>query len=103
MGIPHALFEEKLEYMKSAKGYKLDTELTASDLKELVEEYKSVYVQTKGEKFPSGTLLLNLLSCGVLAYNALFVHIQIQRSSWSWLSRQFSILGTARGRTSIGA
>ncbi|KAL1548529.1 pyruvate, phosphate dikinase [Salvia divinorum] len=53
MGIPHALFDEKLEYMKSAKGYKLDPELTASDLKELVEEYKSVYVQTKGEKFPS--------------------------------------------------
>lgn len=54
MGIPHALFDEKLEYMKSAKGVKLDTDLTASDLKELVEEYKSVYVQSRGEKFPSG-------------------------------------------------
>ncbi|XP_057771887.1 pyruvate, phosphate dikinase 2 isoform X1 [Salvia miltiorrhiza] len=53
MGIPHALFDEKLEDMKSAKGIKLDTDLTASDLKELVEEYKSVYVQGRGEQFPS--------------------------------------------------
>lgn len=54
MGIPHALFDEKLEKMKSAKGIKLDTDLTASDLKEIVEEYKSVYMQSRGEKFPSG-------------------------------------------------
>lgn len=60
MGIPHALFEEKLEHMKSAKGIKLDTELTASDLKELVQEYKSVYVKSRGEEFPSGTLNPNL-------------------------------------------
>lgn len=54
MGIPHSLFEEKLEKMKSAKGIKLDTDLTASDLKELVEEYKGVYLEARGEKFPSG-------------------------------------------------
>lgn len=53
MGIPHALYEEKLEKMKNAKAIKLDTDLTASDLKELVEEYKQVYVEAKGEKFPS--------------------------------------------------
>lgn len=53
MGIPHALFDEKLEKMKSMKGIRLDTDLNASDLKELVEEYKSVYVQSRGEKFPS--------------------------------------------------
>ncbi|KAG8370108.1 hypothetical protein BUALT_Bualt14G0083200 [Buddleja alternifolia] len=53
MGIPHSLFEEKLEMMKSAKGINLDTALTASDLKELVEEYKGVYIEAKGEKFPS--------------------------------------------------
>ncbi len=55
LGIPHSLFEEKLEILKHAKGVKLDTELTASDLKELVEQYKNVYLETKGEKFPSGT------------------------------------------------
>ncbi|KAL3812748.1 hypothetical protein ACJIZ3_014016 [Penstemon smallii] len=53
MGIPHSLFEEKLEKMKNAKGLKHDTDLLASDLKELVEEYKGVYVEAKGEKFPS--------------------------------------------------
>lgn len=54
MGISHSLFEEKLENMKTEKGITLDTNLTASDLKELVEQYKDVYVEAKGEKFPSG-------------------------------------------------
>ncbi|KAF3457273.1 hypothetical protein FNV43_RR01930 [Rhamnella rubrinervis] len=53
MEIPHSSFEEKLEILKSTKGVKNDTELTASDLKELVEQYKNVYLETKGEKFPS--------------------------------------------------
>ncbi|KAL0457347.1 UNVERIFIED_CONTAM: Pyruvate, phosphate dikinase, chloroplastic [Sesamum latifolium] len=53
LGISHSLFEEKLEKMKNAKGVKQDTDLTASDLKELVEEYKGVYLEAKGEKFPS--------------------------------------------------
>lgn len=53
MGIPRLLFEEKLEKMKEAKGFKLDTELKASDLKELVEQYKKVYLEAKGEAFPS--------------------------------------------------
>ncbi|XP_048334157.2 pyruvate, phosphate dikinase, chloroplastic [Ziziphus jujuba] len=53
MDIPHSLFEEKLATLKDTKGVKLDTDLTASDLKELVEQYKNVYLETKGEKFPS--------------------------------------------------
>ncbi|KAG2627649.1 hypothetical protein PVAP13_3KG261700 [Panicum virgatum] len=53
MDIPHALFEEKLEHMKEAKGVELDNDLTAADLKELVAQYKDVYVQAKGEPFPS--------------------------------------------------
>lgn len=55
MGIPHSSFEEKLEQLKHSKGVKLDTDLTASDLKELVAQYKNVYLETKGEEFPSGT------------------------------------------------
>lgn len=55
MGIPHSLFEEKLEKLKHLKGAKLDTDITATDLKELVEQYKNVYIEAKGEKFPSGT------------------------------------------------
>ncbi|PSR92669.1 Pyruvate, phosphate dikinase [Actinidia chinensis var. chinensis] len=53
MDIPRSLFEEKLENLKYAKGAKLDTELSASDLKELVEQYKNVYLESKREKFPS--------------------------------------------------
>ncbi|MCV0384796.1 MAG: pyruvate, phosphate dikinase [Erythrobacter sp.] len=53
MGIPHARFEEKLEALKAARGVKEDTALTASDLKDLVAEYKKVYIEAKGEQFPS--------------------------------------------------
>jgi pyruvate,orthophosphate dikinase len=58
MDIPHALFEEKLEAMKSAKGVHNDTDLTASDLRELVGQYKNVYVEAKGEEFPSGLSIM---------------------------------------------
>lgn len=54
MGIPHSLFEEKLEGLKAAKGVTLDTDLTATDLKELVAQYKKVYYEAKGEQFPTG-------------------------------------------------
>ncbi|CAJ1941162.1 unnamed protein product [Sphenostylis stenocarpa] len=53
MDISHSLFEDKLEKLKSARGVKLDTDLTAYDLKELVEQYKNVYLEAMGEKFPS--------------------------------------------------
>ena len=55
MDIPHALFEEKLEAMKVAKGLRNDTELDVKDLEELVAQYKNVYVVAKGENCPSGT------------------------------------------------
>jgi hypothetical protein len=55
MDIPRSLFEEKLEHMKESKGVKNDTDLTAADLKELVGQYKEVYLTAKGEPFPSGT------------------------------------------------
>nr|XP_043627551.1 pyruvate, phosphate dikinase, chloroplastic [Erigeron canadensis] len=53
MDIPHALFEEKLGELKAERGVQLDTDLTAADLKDLVEQYKNVYVEYKGEKFPT--------------------------------------------------
>ncbi|CAL4931771.1 unnamed protein product [Urochloa decumbens] len=58
MGIPHDLFEEKLEALKVAKGLRNDTQLNVKDLEDLVAEYKNVYVMTKGEQFPSGYFLL---------------------------------------------
>lgn len=54
MGIPHARFEERLEALKSARGVSEDTALTASDLKDLVADFKKVYIEAKGEQFPSG-------------------------------------------------
>ncbi|XP_008795092.2 pyruvate, phosphate dikinase, chloroplastic-like [Phoenix dactylifera] len=53
MGIPHSRFDEKLEALKAAKRISVDTDLTAADLKELVVQYKKVYLQAKGEQFPS--------------------------------------------------
>lgn len=42
LGADLDLYEEALENMKKSKGYKSDTDLTADDLKELVEEYKAI-------------------------------------------------------------
>lgn len=53
MGIAHSLFEEKLEALKKAKGAKQDNDLSAADLRELVAQYKNVYVEAKGERFPT--------------------------------------------------
>lgn len=46
--------------MKDAKGVDNDTDLSASDLKDLVEEYKKIYVGVKGIEFPSGTEGFNM-------------------------------------------
>ena len=42
MEIPKALFEEAIDKMKQSRGVKLDTELTADDLKELVKIFKEI-------------------------------------------------------------
>ena len=52
MGIEKRLFEDKLEAMKEARGVKLDTDLNADDLKELVGQFKELYKKEKGEQFP---------------------------------------------------
>ncbi len=44
--------EAELHKMKEAKGYKSDTELTADDLKELVEIYKAKVLEVLGKPFP---------------------------------------------------
>ncbi|MGG5462640.1 pyruvate, phosphate dikinase [Clostridium sp. B9] len=53
MGVEKRLFEDLLDEMKEAKGYKFDTDLTADDLKELVGQFKVLYKKEKGEEFPS--------------------------------------------------
>jgi len=46
-------FENILDEVKEAKGVKLDTELDADDLKEVVKKFKAFYKEAKGEEFPS--------------------------------------------------
>lgn len=53
MEIPKPLFEKAIDEMKEAKGVKLDTELTAADLKELVATFKGIYLKEHGSEFPS--------------------------------------------------
>ncbi|HEX68407.1 MAG TPA: pyruvate, phosphate dikinase [bacterium] len=45
-------FEKLLEKKKEERGVKFDTELTADDLKELVQEFKNLIREKKGEEFP---------------------------------------------------
>ena len=52
MEIPKSKFERVLDEIKEQKGAKYDTDLTASDLKEVVEKFKSIYRAEKGEEFP---------------------------------------------------
>ncbi|MDR5694694.1 MAG: pyruvate, phosphate dikinase [Armatimonadota bacterium] len=53
LGIKHERFEEALSGIKTRKGVKLDTELDASDLKEVVEEYKRIIREETGKDFPA--------------------------------------------------
>jgi pyruvate,orthophosphate dikinase len=48
----HDPFEVIIENKKRAKGVKLDTELTADDLKELVTEFKTAIKEKTGHNFP---------------------------------------------------
>ena len=52
MGVEHEAFEHELAALKEKRGVKLDTELEAADLKELVGRYKSVYEKHVGKPFP---------------------------------------------------
>ncbi len=52
MGFPKSSFERKFDVIKEEKGVKFDTELTAEDLMEVVEIYKSEYKNHAGEEFP---------------------------------------------------
>lgn len=52
MGVPHESFEEAIAAKKRARGVKLDMELTAEDLKELVAEYKAITSEHTGRDFP---------------------------------------------------
>ena len=52
-GHPRTAMDKMLEELKEEKGYKLDTEVNANELKELVKKYKDYYKATFNEDFPS--------------------------------------------------
>ncbi len=52
MELGKSFFEEKIDEMKAAKGIKEDIELTADDLKELVAQFKAIYLEKEGNEFP---------------------------------------------------
>ena len=52
-GHPRTAMDKMLEELKAQKGYKLDTEVNAEELKELVKKYKAYYKETFNEEFPS--------------------------------------------------
>jgi pyruvate, orthophosphate dikinase len=56
LGLDHGAFEEALEIAKEDKGYYLDTELTADDLRGLVTEYKQLVEAEWGKPFPQDVL-----------------------------------------------
>ncbi len=53
MGVHHEYFEEAIEGLKQERGVSNDVDLTADDLKVLVERYKAIYQQHTGSMFPS--------------------------------------------------
>ena len=52
MGLPKSTFEVIIDDMKKKKGVKLDTELDADDMKEMVVRFKQYYKENMNEEFP---------------------------------------------------
>ena len=52
-GYPRTEMDHMLDELKEKKGYKMDYEVPADDLKELVKQYKEYYKKAVGEDFPS--------------------------------------------------
>jgi pyruvate, orthophosphate dikinase len=52
LGLNHHAFEDALEIAKEDRGYFLDTELTADDLRALVTDYKALVESAWGKPFP---------------------------------------------------
>ena len=55
MGLSKKRFEEIIDEVKGYKGVKLDTELDAEDMKELVRRFKAFYKENLNEDFPQDT------------------------------------------------
>ncbi len=91
MGCSHEYFEEVIEAAKQKAGVKLDNELSAEQLKEVVDKYKVVYKKHVGELFPqSGKEQLTH------AINAVFGSWNADRAiKYRQLNNITNLLGTA--------
>ena len=71
MGFPKSSFERLFDKIKEEKNVKLDTELTADDLIEVVNIYKSEYFKYAGVEFPqdSRTQLLEAVKAVFRSWN----------------------------------
>ena len=52
MEIPKSYFERILDDIKESKGVKFDTDLTADDLKDVINKFKAIYKDKMGADFP---------------------------------------------------
>jgi pyruvate, orthophosphate dikinase len=71
MGVKHELFEKALERIKEEKGVEIDTDLNENDLRELIENYKSIIQEDVGRMFPDDV------------YDQLDMSINAVFSSWN--------------------
>jgi len=55
LGVDHGVFEDLLENFKNLNGYVSDTELSADDWAEIIEEYKDAVESELGKPFPQDT------------------------------------------------
>ncbi len=91
MGVHHEYFEEKLTAIKKKYKAKLDNDLTAEQLKELVGEYKKVYQKHVKKPFPS-----NAKDQLMAAVNAVFGSWNIPRAvTYRKINKITGLLGTA--------
>jgi pyruvate,orthophosphate dikinase len=91
MGCDHEHFEQVIHTAKEKAGVKLDNELKAEQLKEVVEKYKAVYRKHVGELFPQdGKVQLTH------AINAVFGSWMTPRAvKYRQLNKITGLLGTA--------
>ncbi|MEO8285557.1 MAG: pyruvate, phosphate dikinase [Chloroflexota bacterium] len=71
MGVEAHVFDDLLDDMKAARGVSLDTELTAEDLKTLVEQFKEAVHDNAGSDFPND------------AYEQLRMAVEAVFNSWN--------------------
>jgi pyruvate,orthophosphate dikinase len=86
MGIPHHAFESELRAIKAAAGVEEDSQLNPSQLQDLVERYKKIYI-AHGKRFPQDPI------------EQLYESIQAVFSSWG--SERAVMYRSAEGITGL--